>query len=148
MLLPRTKLVYLACVSHDKGRAAKDVCRVGCTACGLCVKNCPTGALALVNNLPVMDFEKCIDCGICVHKCPTKSYVDRAPGRPKATINPNCNGCGDCVKVCKFKAIEGETDAQHRVLADKCIGCGECRKVCKADAIQMVGALGHAARVV
>jgi ferredoxin len=34
------------------------------------------------------------------------------------------------------------------VLADKCIGCGECRKVCKADAIQMVGALGHAARVV
>ncbi len=142
-MIPRYKLVYPACASHDRGKAVKDVCKVGCIGCGLCVKNCPAGALELVRNLPVMDFTKCIECGICVHKCPTKSYVDRAPGRPKATINPKCTGCQACVKECKFKAIEGNAGEQHRVIAEKCIGCGMCRKVCPAEAIDMVGALGH-----
>ena len=143
-LVPRSKLVYLACASHARGRAAKQVCRVGCTGCGLCVKNCPTQALTMVDNLPVMDGEKCIDCGICVHKCPTKSFVDRARGRPQAVINPNCTGCGACVKACKFKAIEGEEGKQHKIIAEKCIGCGRCHEVCPEKAIDMVGALGHA----
>jgi electron transport complex protein RnfB len=160
LLVPRTKLVVLACVSHDKGKTVKDVCRVGCTACGLCVKVCPAGALTIVNNLPVMDFTKCIDCGICVHKCPTKAFIDRAPGRPKAVINPRCTGCQACVKVCQFKAIQpkgpgsvdqgpepeprSQTPEPLSIIAGKCIGCGECRKVCPSEAIDMVGALGHA----
>lgn len=145
-LIPRSKLVYLACVSHDRGKAVKEVCTVGCIACGLCTRVCPVGALRIENNLPVMDLEKCIDCGICVHKCPTKSFVDRAPGRPKASINPRCNGCGECVKVCQFKAIEGESGKQHRVIPEKCIGCGQCVLVCPVKAIDLVGALGHALR--
>lgn len=143
-LLPASKLVYLACASHDKGRAVKAVCKVGCIGCGLCVKNCPVEALALVDNLPVMDEAKCIDCGICVHKCPTRSFIDRAKGRPRAVINNECNGCTLCItKACKFKAIEGEPKQKHRVITEKCIGCGECVRVCPKDAIDMVGALGH-----
>jgi len=147
-LLRRPKLVYLACASHDRGKAVKSVCQVGCIACGVCVKNCPAGALTLVDNLPVMDEAKCIDCGICVHKCPTGSFVDRAKGRPQAIIHKNCTGCTLCAtKACRFKAIEGEPKQQHRVIAEKCIGCGECIKVCPVDAISMVGALGHAERL-
>jgi len=155
-LIPRKKLVYLACVSHDRGKAVKDVCSVGCIACGLCVKVCPVGALQMEHNLPVMDFEKCIDCGICVHKCPTKSFIDRAQRRPKAVINDRCNGCGECVKVCQFKAIAGESQSatpraqsesttpraqpgkQHKVIPDRCIGCGQCVKVCAPEAIDLV----------
>jgi len=142
-LIPRSKLVYLTCASHDKARAVRDVCKVGCIGCGLCVKNCSTNALKLEANLPVMDFARCIDCGICVHKCPTKSFVDRASGRPKASINPRCTGCEECIKVCRFKAIEGEPEQQHKVIADKCVGCGQCVPVCPAKAIDLIGALGH-----
>jgi len=148
MLIPRSKLVYLACVSRDRGKAVKDVCSVGCIACGLCARVCPVAALKMERNLPVMDFAKCIDCGICVHRCPTHSFVDRAPGRPKASINPRCNGCGECVKVCQFKAIEGEPGKQHRVIPEKCIGCGQCISVCPVKAIDLVGALGHAVKTV
>ncbi|MEO0091778.1 MAG: RnfABCDGE type electron transport complex subunit B [candidate division WOR-3 bacterium] len=142
-LIPRTKLVYLACVSKDKGKAVKDVCTVGCFACNICIRACPYGALKMENNLPVMDFTRCTDCGICVHRCPTKSYVDRAKARPYAIISSVCNGCGECVKVCQFKAIEGKLGERHKVLTAKCIGCGECFKVCPVKAITMAGALGH-----
>jgi len=148
LLIPPSKLVVLACVSPDREKAVADVCRVGCIGCGLCVKVCPTQALSMDKNLPVMDFKKCIDCGICVRKCPTGSFIDRAPGRPKAVINPRCDGCQACVQVCQFKAIEGEPGRLHKVVANKCIGCGECRKVCPADAIDIVGALGHAKKPV
>ncbi len=142
-LIPKTKLVYLACVSQDKGREVREVCKVGCFACGICIKVCPTNALKMVGNLPEMDFNLCTDCGICVHKCPTKSYVDRAKARPYAMISTACDGCGECVKVCQFNAIEGEPKSRHKVIVDKCIGCGECFKVCPIKAITMVGALGY-----
>jgi Na+-translocating ferredoxin:NAD+ oxidoreductase RNF subunit RnfB len=147
-LMPRSKLVYLACVSKDKGKAVKDVCKVGCFACNICIKACPYGALKMENNLPVMDFTKCTDCGICVHRCPTKSYIDRAKARPYALITPDCNGCGECVKVCQFKAIEGGPGVRHKVIVSKCIGCGECFKVCPIKAITMVGALGYQVKTV
>ncbi|MBE0433500.1 RnfABCDGE type electron transport complex subunit B [candidate division WOR-3 bacterium] len=143
-LIPRSQLVYLACKSRDKGKAVKNVCQVGCIACTLCVKICPyEGAIAMDGNLPVMDYKKCTSCGICYNKCPTKSFIDRAKARPHATITQQCDGCGECVKACQFKAIDGEPGKKHVVLKQKCIGCGRCFEVCPIRAITMIGALGY-----
>ncbi|MBS4015205.1 MAG: RnfABCDGE type electron transport complex subunit B [Candidatus Latescibacteria bacterium] len=146
VLIPRTKLVYLACVSQDKGKAVKDVCTVGCFTCNICIRACPYNALTMKGNLPVMDFNKCTDCGICVHRCPTDSYLDRAKARPYAFISSACTGCGECVKVCQFKAIEGSPEQRHKGIIAKCIGCGECFNACPVRAITMAGALGHQTR--
>ena len=144
-LIPRSQLIYLACKSLDKGKDVKQVCKVGCIGCTLCVKSCPyEGAIEMVGNLPQMNYEKCTSCGICFHKCPTKSFIDRAPARPYAIISPQCDGCGECVKVCQFKAIEGEPGKRHTVIKDKCIGCGRCFEVCPIKVITMAGALGYA----
>lgn len=144
-LVPRSQLIILACKSLDKGKAVKDVCKVGCIACTLCVKVCPyEGAIAMDGNLPVINYAKCTSCGICHNKCPTHSFVDRARARPYAIISPQCNGCGECVKVCQFKAIKGEPGKRHTVIKDRCIGCGRCFEVCPIRVITMAGALGYA----
>jgi NAD-dependent dihydropyrimidine dehydrogenase PreA subunit len=48
-----------------------------CTACGLCVRFCPTGALRFQSDEAyfVLDFipAACIDCDICEKACPTKA---------------------------------------------------------------------------
>jgi ferredoxin len=144
-LIPRSQLVYIACKSLDKGKAVKNVCKVGCIGCNMCVKVCPyEGAIAMDGSLPVMNYEKCTSCGICYNKCPTKSFIDRAPARPHATISQQCDGCSECVKVCLFKAIDGEPGKKHVVVKDKCIGCGRCFEVCPIKVITMIGALGYA----
>jgi electron transport complex protein RnfB len=144
-LIPRSQLVYLACKSLDKGKAVKDICKVGCIGCTLCVKVCPyEGAIEMDGSLPIMNYAKCTSCGICYNKCPTKSFIDRVKARPYAIISGQCNGCGECVKVCEFKAIEGEPDKKHKVIDERCVGCGRCFEVCPIKVITMAGALGYA----
>ncbi len=143
-LIPRSQLVYLTCKTRDKGKTVRNVCKVGCIGCSLCVKVCPyEGAIEMDNNLPLMHYEKCTSCGICYNKCPTKSFIDRAKARPYVIISSKCDGCGECVKVCQFKAIEGEPGKRHSVIKDKCVGCGRCFEVCPIKVITMAGALGY-----
>lgn len=143
-LIPRSQLIYLACKTLDKGKVVKNVCKAGCIGCTLCVKVCPyEGAIAMDGNLPRMDFAKCTSCGICYNKCPTKSFIDKAPARPYAIISSQCDGCGECIKVCQFKAIEGEPGKRHTVIKDNCVGCGRCFEVCPIKVITMAGALGY-----
>ena len=70
--VPATQAVLIECNSKSKGKAVKDNCEVGCIACGMCAKVCPSEAITMVNNLPVIDFDKCTQCGLCATKCPTK----------------------------------------------------------------------------
>lgn len=60
------------CSSKDKGKAVKLACETGCIGCGICVKQCETGAITLENNIAYIDQSKCIGCGACAAKCPSK----------------------------------------------------------------------------
>lgn len=70
--IPLTSPVYIACSTHCKGKEVATSCQKGCIGCGICVKNCSFGAITMVNNLPVIDYEKCTGCKVCVAKCPRK----------------------------------------------------------------------------
>jgi len=45
-----------------------------------------------------------------------------------------CNGCGRCIKVCPYGAVEIGNDDKARIL-DTCISCGACIKSCPQEAI-------------
>ena len=71
-LVPYKADYVVNCNSKDKGKAVMDVCSVGCIGCGLCAKNCASGAIVMENNLAHIDQDKCVGCGVCATKCPKK----------------------------------------------------------------------------
>lgn len=77
-LVPVTSNVYVACKSHDSGKDTRLSCAVGCIACGKCEQVCPADAIAVIDNLAVIDYNKCTSCGECVKACPMKTILFRS----------------------------------------------------------------------
>ena len=144
-LLPDTTTIYLACSSHERGKAVKEVCSVGCIGCGVCVKVTEGDEIEMKDNLPSITHDASPNLILAHYKCPTKSYVDLAPKRPYVTIdNKKCKGHGKCMEVCPVKnCITGEPDEIHHIDPKTCIGCGLCLEVCPEKAIRVIGAMGY-----
>jgi NAD-dependent dihydropyrimidine dehydrogenase PreA subunit len=131
-----------------------------CTACGLCISQCPTKVLraskreyGLLYPLhPVMDFDKAFcrtTCTRCTNVCPTGALLPLTVEEKQQFVigkaivqHNNClcfsenTRCGACARRCPHHAITMMADDQGRkfpsVDADKCVGCGSCEYICPA----------------
>lgn len=75
-MIPADELnATVLCMNKDKGAQTRKQCTVGCIGCGLCVKACAYDAIAMKNNLAVIDPGKCTACGECIPVCPTNCIV-------------------------------------------------------------------------
>jgi ferredoxin len=70
--MPAVKHTAVLCSNKDKGAVTRKVCKSGCIGCRKCEKVCPSEAIKVVNNVAVIDYEKCVDCGACAENCTTK----------------------------------------------------------------------------
>ena len=72
------QIFYVACSSHDPILRVKQICPVGCIACGVCEKLSPEGFFKVTDNLSRADFSKQggkleeIQIQTIAEKCPTK----------------------------------------------------------------------------
>ena len=124
-------------------------CSYGCLGYGSCAAVCPFDALSMnEDRLPKVNLDNCTGCGICAAECPRKIIViaERAKQvdiccrsfdkgkQVKEYCQVGCIGCGMCVNVCAFEAIELRDNLAHTNY-EKCTTCGICASVCKPRTI-------------
>ncbi len=123
-------------------------CMFGCIGLGDCVDVCEFDAIGIINGVAVVNRENCTACGMCVKNCP-QSIITLAPlksqvhvlcsstdkgGVARKNCDNACIGCMKCVKVCNFDAIHVE-DNLARIDYSKCKSCGLCVYECPTGAI-------------
>jgi electron transfer flavoprotein alpha subunit len=54
-----------------------------CTACGICVKECPADAIHVIDDVAVIDYDACILCGACARACPEGAIAFEKPTKKK-----------------------------------------------------------------
>lgn len=72
---------------------------------------------------------------ICDHILDVEE-VDRRRSRAARIDASKCNGCGDCYRVCFYRAVEPRE--QIYAVNPRCDGCGLCVQVCPKEAVSMV----------
>ena len=82
-LVPKKKKVKVQCSSKDMGKAVMSVCSAGCIGCKMCEKTCKFDAIHVIDNIAVIDYDKCKNCGMCANKCPKKVITGYRVEAPK-----------------------------------------------------------------
>lgn len=60
-------------------------------------------------------------------------------GGKKAIVDlEKCTGCGNCIDVCRFTAVDEREDGKIAIDPISCEGCGVCSYICPVEAIRMV----------
>lgn len=143
-----------------------------CTACQLCVAECPNDVLRPSTDLqhfmqPVMSYERGYcrpECNRCSQVCPAGAIKPITKAEKTAVhvghavwIKKNCvpvtDGveCGNCARHCPVHAIEMVPLDPNNPLSpsipavneEQCIGCGACENLCPSRPFSAIYVEGH-----
>lgn len=78
-IVPYKNSAVMRCSNRDKGAVTRKLCKTGCIGCKKCEKNCPAGAIKVENFCAVVDPDKCTACGVCVDNCPQHCLTYLSP---------------------------------------------------------------------
>lgn len=132
-----------------------------CTACQLCVAECPNGVLRPSGNIitlmqPEMSYERGYcrpECTRCSEVCPTEAirlvtstekssiHIGKAVWiADNCVVNTDGVSCGHCASHCPTGAVflvpkDSDAPASLKIPSvdeSRCIGCGTCENLCPA----------------
>ena len=161
-ILPKTPIKRETPITPPGSKSVKDFYR-RCTACQLCVAQCPNNVLRPSTDLdhlmqPEMGYEKGFcrpECTSCSKVCPTGAILPISKEQKTqyhigtASVNPELclsatgkSHCGKCASMCPTGAImmvEGDGGNRRPVVAEEvCIGCGACEQYCPVRPISAI----------
>ena len=161
-ILPKTPIKRETPITPPGSKSVKDFYR-RCTACQLCVAQCPNNVLRPstdINHLmqPEMGYENGFcrpECTRCSKVCPTgailpiskeqKTQYHIGTAHVDVELCISATGkshCGKCASMCPTGAIMMvEGDGGHRrpaVAEEVCIGCGACEQYCPVRPISAI----------
>ena len=84
-IAPAKNKVVVQCNSQDTGAKVRKACSNGCIGCKKCEKACKFEAVVVENNLAKIDPDKCKNCGLCAKECPTGAILNMRAKRKPAT---------------------------------------------------------------
>ena len=123
-----------------------------CTACQLCVSQCPEKVLRPSTKLtslmqPEMSYTDgyCrLACTRCSEVCPSGAILPVTKEEKTAisigtaiVLKDNCIGCGTCARHCPSEAIQ-MVDGIPAVNEARCLGCGACEYYCPARPVTAI----------
>lgn len=136
---PLMQVIPSACDKcPDNEYEVTNMCR-NCVAHS-CIKNCPKGAISIVDGKSFIDKSKCIKCGRCKAACPYDAIAHKV--RP-------------CAEACGIKAISSDEYGRAHINNDTCVACGQCMSACpfgaiadKSQIFQLIQALKKGDRII
>ena len=165
-IVPKKEPVRTVPITPPGSLSVKDFYQ-HCTACQLCVAQCPNNVLRPSTDLahlmqPRMSFERGYcrpECVRCTEVCPAGALLPITPEEKTtwhvgvARLDYNLclpfsldQECGNCARHCPAGAIRmvrKDPDNGHSlhiptVIEERCIGCGACENLCPARPISAI----------
>lgn len=75
ILANNDRKTFVLCSSNDKGPFTRKICKTGCFACRICVKDSPNGSMTMEGRIPSVHHEKGEPPLEWIKKCPAKTIV-------------------------------------------------------------------------
>ena len=135
---------FAGCASFAEAVAAGKAPANGCTAGGATVAKAI--AAILDEEIDAENYIAVLACQGSKDHAQQRGYYNGVKSCKAAALAINgtkmcqfgCIGLGDCVKACKFDAIEMRPDGIPYIDKEKCTGCTMCMKACPHHLLQKI----------
>ena len=147
-MIPADATNFIPCSSTEEDdELVRRTCGYGCIACGECERACPEGAVSIIDNHAVIDYEKCVGCVASAGTWRRESVVDtvddltvlkdkvafvRCSGGNRASVKYKEMGIQTCEEAAKLNPKD------YNLCTTGCCGQGSCTAACRYGALSVV----------